>query len=253
MGRMEGKVAVVTGATSGMGRAISIMFAKEGAKVVCASRNPVEGAATIATIREFGGDAVFVQTDVTDKADIKHLHGEALEKYGQITTLVNCAGILVHKPFLDHNDEEIEKVYETNFRGYFWMMQEFLPSLVEYGHSSVLNIASISVSKPETYAYMYGAMKAGVDIMTRNLVREFSLQGVRFNVICPGPVRTNMTPKEVLNSPEIIARMSRDVCPVGRIGVPDDIAYAAVWLCSDEGDWVNGSSVVIDGGACMMG
>ena len=253
MGRMEGKIAVVTGATSGMGRAISVMFAKEGAKVVCAGRNPEQGAATIAAIKEFGGDAIFVQTDVTNKEGIKHLHEEAIKQYGKITTLVNCAGILVHKHFLDHNDEDIEKVYETNFRGYFWMMQEFMPSLVEHGHSSILNIASISVSKPETDAYMYGAMKAGVDIMTRNLVREFSLQGVRLNVICPGPVLTNMTPKEVANSPEILAQMSRDVCPVGRIGVPDDIAYAAVWLCSDEGDWVNGSSIVIDGGACMMG
>lgn len=253
MGRMDGKVAVVTGAGSGIGKGIALMFAKEGAQVVLACRGKAAGNATLDQIREEGGDAIFVSTDVNDKESIKALHEAALAKYGKITTLVNAAGILVHKPFLEHTDEDLEKVYNTNFRGYFWMMQEFLPSLVEYGHSSVLNIASISVQKPETYAYMYGAMKAGVDILTRNLIREFSLQGVRFNVICPGPVKTNMTPKEVMNDPEIQAQMGRDVCPVGRLGEPEDIAYAAVWLCSEEGSWVNGSKVIIDGGACMMG
>jgi NAD(P)-dependent dehydrogenase (short-subunit alcohol dehydrogenase family) len=107
--------------------------------------------------------------------------------------------------------------------------------------------------KPETNAYMYGAMKAGIDKMTRDLTREFSPQGVRLNVICPGPVQTNLTPQYVRESEEIQKEIIRTTCPVGRLGEPDDIAYAAVWLCSDEADWVTGSTIVIDGGACNMG
>jgi len=107
--------------------------------------------------------------------------------------------------------------------------------------------------KPETGAYLYGAMKAAVNKMTRDLTREYSQQGVRLNVICPGPVQTNLTPEWVRNSAEAQAEICNANCPVGRLGVPDDIAYAAVWLASDEADWVTGSTIVIDGGACNMG
>ena len=252
MGRMDGKIAVVTGAGSGIGRGIAVMFAKEGAKVVCACRTERDGLETVAMMKDAGGEGMFVATDVRKKEDIRHLRDATVAAYGEVTTLVNSAGILVHKTFLEHNDEDLSKVYETNFRGYYWMMQEFLPDLVKHGHSSVLNIASISAMKPESDAYIYGAMKAAIDLMTRNLIREFSQQGVRLNVICPGPVQTNLTPLEA-RSPEAQAAVCKAVCPVGRLGNPDDIAYAAVWLCSDEGDWVNGASIPIDGGATMMG
>jgi NAD(P)-dependent dehydrogenase (short-subunit alcohol dehydrogenase family) len=250
---MSGKTAVVTGAGSGIGRAVAVMFAREGAKVVCANRNERDGAETLRLIAEAGGEGIFVPTDVRKKEDIKNLLARAMERYGEVSTLFNCAGVLVHAPFLEHTDEDIAKVFETNFRGYFWMMQEFLPALVKHGHASITNVASISVMKPESNAYMYGAMKAGIDKMTRDLTREFSPQGVRLNVICPGPVQTNLTPQYVRDSPDIQQEIIRTTCPVGRLGEPDDIAYAAVWLCSDEADWVTGSTIVIDGGACNMG
>jgi NAD(P)-dependent dehydrogenase (short-subunit alcohol dehydrogenase family) len=250
---MEGKIAVVTGAGSGIGRAVAVMFAREGAKVVCANRNEKDGEETLRQIHEAGGDGLYVKTDVRKKEDIKNLLAAALERYGGVSTLFNCAGVLVHAPFLEHTDDDIAKVFETNFRGYFWTMREFLPELVKHGHSSITNVASISVMKPETNAYMYGAMKAGIDKMTRDLTREFSPQGVRLNVICPGPVQTNLTPQYVRESVEIQQEIIRTTCPVGRLGEPDDIAYAAVWLCSDEADWVTGSTIVIDGGACNMG
>ncbi|MCL1827944.1 MAG: SDR family oxidoreductase [Oscillospiraceae bacterium] len=253
MGRMEGKIAVVTGAGSGIGRAAAVMFAKEGAKVVCANRTVSDGETTLQMIRDEGGDGVYIPTDIMKKADIKRLLDETLITYGKVTTLFNCAGILVHGPFLEHTEEDIAKVYETNFLGYFRMMQTFLPELVRHGHSSITNVASISVMKPETNAYIYGAMKAAVNKMTRDLTREYTPLGVRLNVICPGPVQTNLTPKHVRESKEIQQEIIRAVCPVGRLGVPDDIAYAAVWLASDEADWVTGSTIVIDGGACNMG
>ena len=256
MGRMEGKIAVVTGVGSGIGRAIAEMWAKEGAKIVGADFNPTEGQKTIDGIKAAGGEAVFVEVNVRKKEDIDKLYDVTMKTYGGVTTIANCAGVLVHKPFLEHDDKDYDFISETNMRGYIWIMQKFLPEMTKensHGKNSIVNIASISSIKPETYAYYYGAFKAGIDLMTRNLTREFSPLGVRLNVICPGPVTTNMTPKDVLESPEIQADMCKNVCSIGRLGKPEDIAYAATYLCSDEATWVTGAHFVIDGGACMMG
>lgn len=256
MGRMNGKIAVVTGVGSGIGRAVATMFAKEGAKIIGADFNAAEGQKTIDAINTAGGEGTFVETNLRIKADVDKLYDVAMEKYGTITTLANCAGVLVHAPFLDHTDKDYDFISETNYRAYIWTMQKFLPVMTKensHGGNSVLNIASISSIKPESDAYYYGGFKAAVDLMTRNLSREFSPKGVRLNVICPGPVMSNMTPKEVQENPEIQAEMCKHVCSIGRLGQPEDIAYAATYLCSDEATWVTGAHFVIDGGACMMG
>ncbi len=254
MDRMQGKIAVVTGIASGIGKAIAEMFAAEGARVVGADFDAANGQKTIDAIKAKGGQGIFVSTNLRQKEDVENLKQVTLDTYGTVTTLANCAGILVHKPFLDHTDGDYDKISETNFRAYIWTMQAFLPVMLENPEQcSVVNIASISSIKPETNAYFYGAFKAAVDLMTRNLTREFSPQGIRLNVICPGPVDTNMTPLEVKNSPEIQAAMCKNVCSIGRLGQPIDIAYAATYLCSDEASWVTGAHFVIDGGACMMG
>lgn len=258
MDRLKGKVAVVTGAASGIGQGIAEMFAEEGAKVVLAARRVSKLEEIVDGIRAKGGEAIAVPCDVTKKEDIKNLVKIAHDTYGNVTTLVNSAGILVHGGFLEHTDEDYEKVSQTNFRGTYWAMQEFIPELLkcvkEGGQASVINIASISVSKPETNAYLYGAFKAATNIMTKNVVREYSSQGIRFNVVCPGPVNTELTPAEFGDlPPEQQAELIKGMCPVGRPGVPADIAYGCVWLASDEAWWVTGSTIAIDGGASCMG
>lgn len=254
--RMDGKIAVVTGVGSGIGKAIAIMFAEEGAKVIGASYSPDKGKKVIDDINNSGGEATFVQADLRKKEEVDKLYDVVMNKYGTLTTLVNCAGVLVHGPFLEHNDEDYDFISETNYRAYIWTMQKFLPEMIKensQGENSILNIASISSIKPESNAYFYGGFKAAVDITTRNLSREFSPKGVRLNVICPGPVFTGMTPEYVINNPEVQEEMKKNVCSIGRLGEPIDIAYAATYLCSDEATWVTGAHFVIDGGACMMG
>ncbi len=251
MNRLQNKVAVVTGATSGIGEAVAVMYAKEGASVVLVGRNTEKGEATAAKIREDGGEAVFVRCDVTKKEDIENLKNAAYEKYGRVDILFNCAGVLVHKPFLEQNDEDFELITQTNCRAYIWTMQAFIPEMVKAGHGNIINVASISSVWPEVNAYFYGAMKAAVTNLSRNVAKEFARKGIRVNCILPGPINTNMTPDWVKNSKEAQQGMIDTVCMVGRLGEPEDIAYGAVYLGSDESSFVTGQNLVIDGGVTI--
>lgn len=252
MDRLKGKVALVTGAGSGIGKATAVMYAKEGAKVIVTSRSE-SGKDTERIIKEAGGEALFFQCDVRNKDEIAALVETSLKKYEHMDILYNCAGVLVHKPFLEHNDEDLRNIFATNFRAYIWTMQAVLPIMLQQGKGSIINVASVSAIKPETYAYYYGSLKAAITKMTKDLAREFSPQGIRLNLILPGPILTNMTPKQFIANKEAQQALIDQVCPVGRLGVPDDIAYCAVYLASDEADFVTGASFVVDGGACVAG
>ena len=251
MNRLKDKIAVVTGATSGIGEAVAVMYAADGASVVLVGRNAEKGEATAAKIRENGGEAVFVRCDVTKKEDIENLKNAAYEKYGRVDILFNCAGVLVHKPFLEQNDEDFELITQTNCRAYIWTMQAFIPEMVKAGRGNIINVASISSVWPEVNAYFYGAMKAAVTNLSRNVAKEFARKGIRVNCILPGPINTNMTPDWVKNSKEAQQGMIDTVCMVGRLGEPEDIAYGAVYLGSDESSFVTGQNLVIDGGVTI--
>lgn len=248
MGRLENKNAVVTGGTSGIGKASAMMFAKEGAEVVFVGRNAEKGAAIEKEINEAGGKAWFCQADLTKKEDVDALYDFAMEKLGNVNVLMNAAGVLVHKPFLEHTDEDMTKVYETNFRPYVWTMQKFIPQMIEIGGGSIINVASISSFVPEVNAYYYGAFKAAVSSLTTNIAKEFAPKKIRVNGILPGPVNTGMTPTYVMESPEIQKEMCENVAILGRLGEPEDIAYGAVYLASDESSWMTAHELVIDGG-----
>ena len=143
MARLEGKCAVITGATSGLGEASAIMFAKEGAKVVCTGRNQEKGDALVAKITEAGGEAYFIAGDMRKKEDVARLHDFALEKMGKVNVLLNSAGVLVHKPFLEQNDEDFNFVMETNLRAYIWTMQAFIPDMEAIGGGSIINAENV--------------------------------------------------------------------------------------------------------------
>ncbi len=253
--RLEDKVAVITGVASGMGQAIAKMFAEEGAKVVGCDYSRDSGEKTINDIIAAGGDALFIPCNLRVRADIVRVREATMARFGRVTTLVNAAGIVVLDSFMNQTDEDMQKLFETNYRGAVWMMREFLPYLVESGKSSVTNIASISVYQPESYAYYYGSFKAAIAMLTRNLAREYTPQGVRMNVICPGPCDTGMTPDSCKldgGDPEAIQNLLGSLL-CDRIGSSKDIAYCATYLASDEAEWVTASQFVVDGGASFGG
>lgn len=251
MGRMEGKLAVVTGGTSGIGRAVAVMYAKEGAKVVFTGRNAERGAEVEKAIADEGGQGWFVAADLRNKDDVKKIYDFALEKLGHVNVLFDSAGVLVHKPYLEQTDEDLQLIFETNFRSVTWMMQQFIPNMVENGGGSIINVASISSFWPEVNAYYYGAMKAAVSVLSMNVAKEFARKGIRVNCILPGPINTGMTPPEVADSKEGQQHMIDTVCVLGRLGEPDDIAYMATYLGSDESSFVTGHDFVVDGGVSI--
>jgi len=251
MGRLEGKIAVVTGAGNGIGRATAIRFAKEGAKVVLTTRQQTHGDATVAAIREAGGEGVFVQADVRKKSEIQGVVDAAAETYGRIDVLVNCAGVLVWKPFLEQDDDDFNLICETNFKSQIYTMQRAIPHMVKQGGGSIVNLASISATKPELNSYFYGAFKAAANNLTMNVAKEFAPKKVRVNCVCPGPVTTGLTPDAVKNDPAQIKWMEENIAILGRLGEPDDLANMNLFLASDESSWITGSTFVVDGGTCI--
>ncbi|MCR5846442.1 MAG: SDR family oxidoreductase [bacterium] len=250
MGRLDNKTAVVTGATSGIGEASAIMFAKEGATVVCTGRNRERGAAVVKKIEDAGGKAYFFPADLTIKEELLALHDFALKTLGHIDILMNNSGVLVHKPYLEHTDEDLDLIFKTNFRSYTWNMQAYIPDMIANGGGSIINVASISSVWPEVNAYYYGAMKAAISNLSKNVAKEFARQKVRVNCILPGPILTGMTPEEAATE-EGQKAMVDSVCLLGRLGVPDDIAYGAVYLASDESAMMTGEALTIDCALCI--
>lgn len=251
MKRLEGKIAVVTGAGSGIGKATAKMFAEQGARIAAVDFNKETGEKTAQEIEQSGGEALFIPCDLRNLDNIKNMVKTAVDKFGRIDVLFNCAGVLVHKPFLEQTPEDFEFIIETNLRAYIWTMQQTLPVMVANKKGNIINVASISSRVPELNSYFYGAAKAGVHKLSIDVAKEFSCQGVRINAICPGPINTNMTPDDVKNNEEIQKAMIEKVCPVGRLGEPEDIAYLAVYLASEESGFVTGSAFTVDGGVSI--
>jgi NAD(P)-dependent dehydrogenase (short-subunit alcohol dehydrogenase family) len=245
MGRIDGKVAVVTGAGSGIGKATAIRFAKEGAKVVITTRNPAHGDETLKLISAEGGEATFVQANGRSRSEIEHVIDACIDTYGRIDVLANCAGVLVHKPFLEQNDEDFDLICETNFKSQIYAMQRAIPHMVSGGGGSIINVASVSAIKPELNSYFYGAFKAATANLTMNVAKEFAPKQVRVNCVCPGPVQTGMTPD---HDEAMFDWMKKNIAIIGRLGEPEDIANMILFLASDESSWATGQSFVVDGG-----
>ena len=248
--RLDGKVAVITGAGSGMGRVAAQMFAAEGAKVVVAEFAADAGEETVRQVADAGGEASFVKTDVSREDDARAMVDHAVERFGRIDVLYNNAGIM---PEADHSvtDTDVavwDQVMAVNLRGVFLGCKYAIPRMVERGSGSVINISSfvaiLGCSVPQD---AYTASKGAVLSLTRSLAVQFGPRGVRSNAICPGPIETPLLMDWLLKDDAAKQlRLARN--PTGRFGKPEEIVNAAIYLASDEARWTNGAQFVIDGG-----
>ncbi len=248
--RLAGKVSIITGGGSGMGRVAAELFAKEGASVVVADFSEAAGEAAVAAVRAAVGIASFVKVDVSSENDARTMVQHAVATYGRVDTLYNNAGIM---PEADHSviDTDVptwDKVMAVNVRGVFLGCKHAIPQMLGQGSGSIINVASfvaiLGCSVPQD---AYTALKGAVLALTRSTAVQFAGRGVRSNAISPGPVETPLLMEWLLKDGAAKQlRLARN--PSGRFGKPEEIVNAAIYLASDESRWTNGANFVIDGG-----
>jgi NAD(P)-dependent dehydrogenase (short-subunit alcohol dehydrogenase family) len=248
--RLADKVAIITGAGSGMGRTAALMFAEQGASVVVAEYNEAAGAETVRLVEADGGRASFIKTDVSSEASSRAMVDHAVATYGRVDVLYNNAGVM---PEADHSviDTDVatwDQVMAVNVRGVFLGCKFAIPQMVAQGSGSIINIASfvalVGCSVPQD---AYTASKGALISLTRSLAVQFGPKGIRTNAICPGPVETPLLMDWLVKDEEAKRiRLARN--PSGRFGKPEEIVNMAIYLASDESRWTNGAQLVVDGG-----
>ena len=251
MNRLQDKMAVITGGTSGFGLATAELFAREGATVVIAGRRREKGAEAVEKIRKATGkDVTFIPCDVVKEGDVKNLAEKVMELHKRIDILVNSAGMLIRKNFEDTNEQEWDEVMDTNVKGPFFCCKHFMPLMARNGKGSVINISSHVSLIGKGDVPVYSASKGGVTALTRSLALRYAKQNIRVNAICPGTILTELNRSVFETAPDPQQKL-RDVIatyPLGRLGTPMDVAYAAAYLGSDESTWVTGVALPLEGG-----
>lgn len=243
------KIVLVTGATSGIGRATAIAFAREGATVVCAGRREHLGREVEDIINRGGGTARYVRTDVRDLDALDRLFATILEQYGRLDIAFNNAGVsLPHIPTCAKTTmDEWNLVLETNLRGMWLCLKYEIPIMLKQGGGVIVNTASILGFKGEYGLTHYCASKHGILGLTKTAAVEYCKRNIRINTVCPGPIKTEMLESAIPYVPTMMEMMKNGTA-VKRVGMPEEVAEAVIWLCSDAAAYMIGQEIVVDGG-----
>jgi glucose 1-dehydrogenase/3-oxoacyl-[acyl-carrier protein] reductase len=245
--RLAGKIALVTGGSHGIGQAIAVRFAREGAKVALCGRGRAALDETVRLIREAGGEAEAFEADVSDKRQVDRLVESVLEKWGRIDTLVCNAGICEVASFLDITEDQWDRHININLKGAFLVGQKTAQAMVRQGSGgSIIMMSSVNGLAAEAGQAHYNTTKGGMNSLSMSMALELAEYGIRVNSLCPGFIETRLT-KPLIDNPPAIADYLRTI-PMKRVGQPDEIASAALFLASDESRYMTGTTMVVDGG-----
>jgi NAD(P)-dependent dehydrogenase (short-subunit alcohol dehydrogenase family) len=248
--RLAGKVAIITGAGAGIGRATALLFAKEGAKVVVADCDPEGGAETVRLIEETSDAAIFVQVDVSKAADVKKMVMTTVERYGRLDILVNNAGIYAQADVVEASEEEWNRILDVNLKGGFLCSKYSIPEMIKAGGGSIVNIGSEAGIVGIQNQVAYNVSKSGVIALTKSMALDFAPHNIRVNCLCPGRTLTPLVEKVIAEAqdPESTRRALEGDRPLNRMGKPEEIAAGILFLASDESPYATGSILSIDGG-----
>ena len=243
--KLNGKVALVTGGTSGIGKATAMAFTRAGAKVVLTGRREKEGAQVVAEIKKLGGDAAFVRADVAKDADVKAMVDFTVDKYGRLDVAFNNAGVEWKGPLEKATEAEYRRIFDINVWGVLNSMRHEIPVMLKNGGGAIVNTSSGAghVGLPEVSVYV--ASKHAVEGLTKSVALEFARRNIRINAVAPGVIATEMFDR--FAGDELRDQIT-SITPVGRLGAVEEIAVAVLYLCSDDAKFTIGTSLVVDGG-----